>query len=421
VSDTSSLTSRVPWFIPALAAIVLASVTSGWMHGLSDRADAGYLPLFLVPWALAALFALGVRVPPLWGIAVAAVAARFVFIGAPPWLSDDLFRYLAEGHALNAGENPFVISPSAMTSISESLRERVNHAEMTTLYPPIALAWFRLMDALGGTVVAAQALSALCDLFTVAAILKVAGRRWALLYAVYPLGPLEAAMGAHVDTLAVALVAWAVVCARKWPLWTGVLLALGAGVKLLPAALIPVAAKRYGWRPVLMGTAIGSLLVLVALVPVVDAGLGLFTTLQTYGQSWSFNGLGLWVLSPLPSGMARPILGCVGLVAVGWATWKSETVHGAWLVIGAAFLFVTPTAHPWYLMWVVVPSLLARRWGWLAASIPLMCSYAVLLSLRNGGSWTEQPWLLPLTWGPAVIALGIATWQWRRPNRQPTP
>ncbi len=411
----------MPWFIPALVAIVLAFMTSGYFHTLTDRSDAGNLPVLLIPWGVVALLTLRGRIPPLWGIAVAAILARCVFIGAPPWLSDDVYRYLAEGHALNAGENPFLTPPSMATSLSESLRQQVNHAELTTLYPAIALAWFRLIDVLGGSVAVAQALSAVADGFTVAAIYKLAGRRWALLYAVHPLGPLEAAMGAHIDTLAVALVAWAAVFVRKRPFWAGALLAMGAGVKLLPAALIPIAAKRYGWRPVLLGTAMGTAIVLFALIPVLDAGFGLFTTLQTYGQSWSFNGLGLWLVSPLPSGMMRPVLGLVGVGAVAWATWKSSTLHGAWLIVGAAFLLITPTAHPWYLMWVVIPSLLTRQWAWVAAAIPLMCSYAVLLSLHNGGTWTEQPWLLPLTWGPAVAILTVATWRRTRQSHQPVP
>ncbi len=409
----------MPWFIPALVAIVLAGVTSGWFHTLGDRSDAGYLPLFLVPWGIAALLILRCGAPPLWGIVVAAIIARCVFIGAPPWLSDDVYRYLAEGHALNAGENPFLVPPSATTSISESLRQLVNHPELTTLYPPIALLWFRLIDALGGSVVSAQALSAVCDGFTVVAIYRLAGRRWALLYAVHPLGPLEAVLGAHIDTLAVALVAWAAVFARKRPLLAGGLLAVGAGVKLLPAALIPIAAKRYGWRPVLLGASVGTALVVGALIPVIGAGLGLFTTLQTYGQSWSFNGLGLWLVSPLPFWMMRPALGLVAVTAMTWATWKSWTLHGAWLIFGTAFLFVTPTAHPWYLMWVVIPALLSRQWEWVAASIPLMCSYAVLLSLHDGGTWTEQIWLLPVTWGPALVVLSTATWRRTRQNHPP--
>lgn len=401
----------MPWFIPTLAAIGLAALASGWLHTLIQRADAGYIGLFLVPWGAAALLTLKTRVPPLWSIAVAAVIARSLFIGVPPWLSDDVYRYLAEGHALNAGENPFIVPPSASTSISDALRERVNHPELTTLYPPIALLWFRLLDLVSGSVVGAQALTGLCDLLTVGAVLKLAGRRWALLYAVHPLGPIEAAMGAHIDTLAVALTAWAAVFAQERPRWTGALLALGAGVKLLPAALIPVAMRRAGYRPVVIGGLAGAAIATAALTPVLDAGWQLFTTLQTYGQQWSFNGLGIWLVSPLPDTAIRPVLGLIGLVAVVWATLRSTSVHGAWLVVGAAFVVVTPTAHPWYLMWVVVPALLTRRWAWVAACIPLMCSYAVLLSLHDGGTWTEQPWLLPMTWGPALLILGAATWQ----------
>lgn len=408
----------MPWFIPTLAAIVFAGATSGWLHSLTDRAIAGYIPLFLLPWGIAALATTRCKNPPIWGIVSAAILIRCLFIGAPPWLSDDVYRYLAEGHALNAGENPFITPPNELFSISESLRLKVNHPELTTLYPPIALVWFRLIDLLGGTVVVAQGLTAACDLLTVGAIYALAGRRWALIYAVLPLGPLEAALGAHIDTLAVAFVAWAAVLVQKRPGWAGGLLMLGAGTKLLPVALIPMAALRYDWRRVCAGAAVGLGVIIVAALPVLDAGPDLFRTLQTYSQSWSFNGFGLWLTSPLPSIVVRPILATIGVAAVGWATWRSTTVHAAWLVVGTAFILVTPTAHPWYLMWVVIPALLTRQWAWIVASVPLMWSYAVLLSLRDGGTWTEQPWLLPLTWGAALLLLGLST---LRKKQQPVP
>ena len=418
-SDNLGVNPNLPVAIPIGLSVALAGTASLWLRQLDARADAGNIVFWLLPWSVAALLVLRTRAPS-WAVMVAAaVAMRVMFVGAPPWLSDDVYRYLAEGHALNHGENPFLVAPIAMQSISEGLRAQVNHAELTTLYPPIAHAWFRLLDVLGGSVGTAQWMTTVADVSLVVAIARSAGTRWGLLYALHPLGPLEAALGAHIDVVAVALMAWAVVFARERPGPAAFLLMLGAGVKLFPVVVLPSLFLRRARRSVLIGTLIGCGVCLIAALPVLGAGPALVQTLGTYSSSWSFNGLGLALIEPLSPLPPRWVLASVGAVAFVLATWKARDERVVWGIVGAAFLCITPTAHPWYALWAVVPALLLGRASWLLASTALLGSYAVLWSLASPGGWTEPTWLLPATWGPALVIVGVATWmQWRA---RPTP
>jgi hypothetical protein len=325
-------------------------------------------------------------------------------------LSDDVFRYLWEGMALSAGHNPFVEAPAVIEGLDDALRARVNHSDLTTIYPPLALGWFWMLHGLGGTLWIAQLAATAADLCTVAAIGDF-GRRaghgiWpGLLYAMHPLPALESATGAHIDIVAIAIAALA--CAlwsrsRPATALTGILAA--TAVKFLPVALIPSLLRRAGARgPLVMILGCGgiALLTLPVLAPVSDLG----ASFGVYATSWSFNGFLYTPLSAIWDGAARPVLFAVG-VGVGVLTiWRDLDPVRTWLWIGTAFVLLSPTVHPWYLLWALVPSLLCGSWGWSLATLPLLGAYSVLWTLSDGGTWHEPGWLWWLTWPPALVAL----------------
>lgn len=414
VGNTEERGSR-PWWIPTVVALALAVATALWLHGLATRAEAAWVPLFAVPWTAVALFALRCRTPPLWALVLAALATRLAFVGAPPLLSDDVYRYLAEGWALEHGINPFLVPPAELVpadGLPAELLDRVNHPAYTSLYPPVALLWFRLLSWVG-TVSGAQLLTGLVDVLTVGAIAKLADRRWALVYALLPLGPLEAGLGAHLDAVAVAAAAWGAALLRTRPTVASALLVVGTGVKLLPGALIPPALRRGPLPAVLLGLGLGAGVLALGGFAVVEAGPALFRSLRAYGEHWSFNSLGLWMAEPLLGRLARPTLMGIGaLFSLAILTSRRDALR-TWLAVGSAFVLLTPTVHPWYLLWVVVPSLACRRWGWAAASGALLGSYAVLATLNSAGGWHEPSWLRPLTWLPALLLLAVSAVQAR--------
>ena len=384
------------------------------LHVAASRADAVYVVPIAIAWGclvVASADRMGrVALPTLL---LVALLVRMPQVGTPPLLSDDLFRYLFEGLASNAGHNPFVTPPAELPGLHESLRAQVNHPEVPTIYPPLALVWFRLL-ALGGTVGTVQLATALVDVSTVAAIALGTRRAWpAWIYALHPLPVLEAAAGGHVDVVAVSLAAWGVVAWRRG--WLGAgwwALAMGAAVKLFPAVLLPALWRRLP-RPGLhlLGTSV-AMLVLAA--PVLDAGPALLEGFGAYAQRWSFNGLVFsWVeQTEAERALARPLLVAIG-AAIGLLALVRERDPGRlWAVVGGAFVLLSPTVHPWYVLWALVPALLCERWGWAAAGVALLASYTVLAAFDPAtGRWSEAPWLWWATWGPAVPALLVARYR----------
>jgi len=413
----------------AVAALLLCIGSTGVaatsLHLASDRADAAWLALLAWPWALAALLA-ALRAPARWltpvGILGLALLIRGPLIGTPPLLSDDVYRYLFEGHALLAGHNPFLTAPAELPGVADALRERVNHPEIPTIYPPVALLWFVLLALGGGTVVLAQIGSAVADLAIVGAALALGprARRGALLLALHPLLALESASGAHLEALAIAGLAWAIVAARTGP----ALAILGAGIKVFPILLLPPLARRAGPRAAALGIAVATLGLVLIAIPVLAAGPSLLTAATNYARHWSFNGLLYPPISAILGPQAARIkLGVAGLGATVAAWWVArDRPLVAWMIIGAAFLALTPTAHPWYALWLFVPAALLGRWGLALAATAPLGGYLVLLRYdADTGAWAEPSWLWAATWLPAIAAVGWELARWNRARRPTAP
>ncbi len=419
------------WWIGlcGLGAVLCSTVTSGLLHGAEARSTAAWVVPVAVVWGAMSLGAARLTsridakdLPASWTlvlIVAVAAAVRMPLLGTPPLLSDDVYRYLWEGLAMNAGHNPFTEAPATIHGLDDALRNQVNHAELTSIYPPLALFWFRLLSVLGGTVGVAQLAAGIADLAIVATITSYSRRVghgiWpGVLYALHPLPALESAAGAHVETPAVALTALACLAWVNRNPHLGIAAAVGGmAMKLLPALLLPALLRRTGIRG---GGALFATILVTALlaVPVLSAGDGLTTSFTIYAENWSFNGLAFPVLDAMVGPSARLILAAVGVCVVFWTVARDMDPVRSWLWIGTAFVLLSPTVHPWYLLWAIVPGLLMGSWGWAAAAIPLIGAYAVLGTLDASGVWTEGAWLWAFTWPPALSALALEQIQRRR-------
>ena len=405
----------------SVGAVLCSGGSAALLHGAEARASAvEILPLVWL-WGGVALWGAyrTARAPhsessarTLWLLLLAAALARIPLVGTPPLLSDDVYRYLWEGMVQSAGHNPFLESPASLPGLDDALRARVNHNHLTTVYPPLALAWFRSLHILGGTVPTAQIASVFADLGIVLAIALYGGRAghglWpAWLYALHPLPAIESASGAHVDTPAIACAVWACVLWSRSRLPAAILGAIaGAAVKLFPLVILPSLLRRSGIGG--MGAlALGIAGTAVLALPFVPAGSGLTASLALYTETWSFNGFAFTPLDRL--GLpARPLLWGLGLLVGLWTVWRDLDPVRTWVWLGSAFILLSPTVHPWYVLWAMVPGLLVGSWAWSAAALPLMGAYAVLITLADGGSWTEPPWLWLTTWPLAIGALAVA-------------
>ena len=141
--------------------------------------------------------------------------------------------------------------------------------------------------------------------------------------------------------------------------------------------------------------------------------------MTNYAQHWSFNGVLFPAFEWLFGARARWVAFGVGALIVLRSIRVNEDLARIALWAGGAFVLLSPTVHPWYVLWAWVPSLLCgvRSWTLLATLVPL--SYAVLLSYDPGTSSWEEPWWPPVfSTLPFLVAL---VWESVQHATQPGP
>ena len=382
-----------------------------------------------------------------WGTGI---GARFILLWTTPSLSDDVYRYIWDGHAAINGLSPYAyaVDDHLLDFISIPERGLVNHAWMASPYLPTAQLLFFLTALIGRNPFLLQAIMVLIDLgaaLVIAGLLRFAAfpARRLLLYLWSPLVIVEVAHGAHVDAWMVLLTLLAVQASLKREPTGGqsvlapLFLALATLTKLIPALLAPVLFWRWSWFQRLLYPT----LVLLVLLPFgLDAGWGLnqelngrglFGAILIYSSRWKFNSGLFFTLEKMLGGedsiaattSAKLLLGFL-LAAVLFTIFILARHHSgprATLRLAAvpfmAYLLVTPTFHPWYLLIVLafipfVPPAAGedRRW-WLAALPWIYLSGTAVfsyLAYSDPAQIYESPRVRLLQWLPATLLLAAA-------------
>lgn len=307
-----------------------------------------------------------------------ALLSRLIFVPATPSLSDDFFRYVWDGYIQGRGYNPYRSPPDAPELVplrDDDYWPRINRKAQTSAYPPFAelvfrgLALVRPFDSL----VFKLAFLAL-DLLTIALILALLRQRGqspalAVIYAWHPLLPFEFVASAHIDVLAVALLALALFLqARGRPTLAGVALGLATLTKLYPGLLLPAFCRRGQWRLPLAAVAT----VIAGFIPALVTGDSNFRQLPTYldeeGYDTGHRFVPLTLLRlavPVP---AAAYIALAGLALTGLSLWlwtrpAPLDVPRRALLLGSAIMVLVTPAYPWYFAWLLPLVALAPAFG----------------------------------------------------------
>lgn len=360
------------------------------------------------------------RAPRVRTIWLFAVALRLALLPLAPELSDDVHRYLWDGHVQLSGANPYVHAPAApeLEALRTSYHHRINNPSVPTIYPPLAQLAFLLVALAGSSLLVTKLLWLACDLGTAWVLVRVARETGRddllvlLLYAWAPLLVVEVAWSAHLEPLGLLFLALAILGAHRarkpgvgigarWG--AGAALGLSALTKVAPAAALPALARRWGWRPVAAFCAV----VAISYLPYLSAGGALFTGLRTYGEHWWFmkGAFGLLEVVAGSPGGARLLAGLVVAGVVAWTAYRRFDLERALLWTLGAGMIVTPTLHPWYVLWMLPMAALRASRPWIVLSGLAFIGYFGLSGYQDTGTWAQPLPARAALWVPFFLLL----------------
>lgn len=457
---TSATSHRFPGLVVGGGLTVVAFATLAILDARNETLREGFVDQ-TIALTLLAFVGFGVaawsneRRPFSWRwIWIIAVVLRLLMLTTTPTLSDDVYRYLWEGHLISEGVSPYEapIGDPALDDYAIPARSLANTPTFASPYLPSA----HVVFAASAVVLPSEPLSMQLVMvsFELAAagglviLLRVvrASRERILLWLWNPLVILEVAHGAHLDAIMVALSVWALVATfdervrtrTRHSLLAPILLALASLTRPVPLLLMPVLVRRWTWLQRL-GFALTLVVVLAPFAAWSGLGLsgerpvGLFGSARIYGESFRFNtaiyqSLESWIGGRglddrgwnEPILLTRLAIGMVFGLILLWTWRRSRQVTDPLAIIRlaiipvAAYVLLAPVMHPWYLMLlgalvVFVPPigeeprrrwLYAAPWAWVLATIPL--SY---LTYQDPNRFAELAWVRRVTWWPALVML----------------
>jgi hypothetical protein len=352
----------------------------------------------------------------IWGFAL---IFRLTLLFTAPALSDDVFRYIWDGHLLNQGINPYALPVNSplLDIFDIPSRALVNHSWMASPYLPTDQMLFSFIYRIApGSVLAFKIVAVALDLLTGWLVMDILRRlnlprQRVLIYLWSPLVIVEFAHSGHIDAWMISLVIatfWLLVKAKpdspnERNLKTGSVMTLAGATltKVVPVILLPILLRRWGLRRLIL---YGGITLIVAAFFTIGAGWGLtgpldgeglFGAIRIYAQYWNHNGgiyhwlevtltgyqtAGAVPVEPQYAGhilltklITAGLAGLAVLLAGLWA-WRVDNpqqadhdtrslalLRLATIPIGAYLLF-TPTVHPWYVILIIpfLPFLLPR-------------------------------------------------------------
>ena len=354
-----------------------------------------------------------------WGLAV---VVRLGLLLLAPELSDDVNRYLWDGHIQAAGVNPYTHAPDAveLSELRTGYHEAINNPSVSTIYPPAAQLVFLLIALAGSSVFVMKAVWIGCDLATAWVLARTVRDRGGdempvlLLWLWSPLLLVEVAWSGHLESLGLLALALGIRFAgqgRVGAVPAGVALAIAALTKFAPAAALPALVRRQG-----LPAAISFLATVILLyVPYASAGQALFTGLRTYSEHWWFMKGAFGVLEWIAGDPinARRLAAVIVLGVIGWTAWKAMELDRALLwILGAGMIF-TPTLHPWYVLWMLPMAVLRQSRPWLLLSGLAFTGYFGLGSYQNTGEWAQPLLARAVLWLPFFVLMLCEAWATR--------
>ena len=302
-----------------------------------------------------------------------AVLFRLSLLFSPPYLSDDIYRYVWDGRVQAAGVNPYRYVPAdpALAQLQDqTIYPHINRRDYAhTIYPPLSEAVFLLTTRISESVTWMKTTMIFFEALAVWAIVELLAilglpRQRVLLYAWHPLAVWEFAGSGHADAIAIGCIGLALLARqRRSKIGTG--LSLGGSIlgKSFPLVLAPAFYERWDWKMPLTLL----LTIVIGYAPYLGVGpakamvflfgsapeRGIESGEEFFILSAVRNLFGLHVSTAAYVGLAL----LVGAATVSWilreqARGRDDNIkHG--LIVASVFLVLVSPHFPWYFAWII--------------------------------------------------------------------
>jgi hypothetical protein len=338
------------WFLELVGVQTVIYLAAAWLS-LRSRDSR---PLLVLGLIFAALFRLGI-------------------IFYPPYLSDDIYRYIWDGRVQAAGINPYRYVPAGESLAAlrdDKIYPNINRRDSAqTIYPPVAEAVFLLVTRFSESVTWMKAAMVGFEAVAIWAIVQLLisfgfARQRVLIYAWHPLAIWEFAGSGHVDALAIAFIALALLVRRnRGETLTGIFLACATCVKLFPAVLFPALYLRRSWKMPLAFAAT----ILIAYLPYLSVGpIGTLGSLPGYANERGLvSGDQFFLLTvvrrlfstPVPASaymiFAVAVVGVLSLWLMQYRRADDISYLRSSLIIASVLMLLLAPHFSWYFAWLI--------------------------------------------------------------------
>ena len=370
------------------------------------------------------------------------VFLRAVLLFAFPQLSDDIFRFLWDGHLVWAGQNPYTRTPAEWLwaadkpeGLTLALYDQLNSRNYATVYPPVAQLTFALAVSIGGNswFMSAFVLKLLVFSFELLTLrllpkmLEAAGapQKNVLIYALNPLVILEGTGNLHYEIIVVALLLLAV------SLWyqhrqalAAICMSVAVATKLIPLIFLPFWLRLAKPKQLLRFYGIAGIGTLCLLGPVFVhiAGEKPLHSLLLFFRNFEFNAgifnifkwIGIWTTGYNPIQRIGPLLAFHALVGILIGAWiqRDLTMRGLFRNMTFAltlYLLLSTTVHPWYLIPLLACSAFTHfnyPLAWTGMAV-LSYTHYMVVPFHAHYEWLALEYLVVL------IVLAVELWRFR--------